>query len=124
VLSGGLSARHPAGYFGRLGAFHLGDRAATEDEAFTARGFTRVDLSLGYTHERFELELSLQNLFDVELREAQFANVSRLPNEESAASCPDGTRAVEDDDAFLGCEDIHFTPGAPIDVQVTATLFF
>jgi outer membrane receptor protein involved in Fe transport len=124
VLSGGLSARHPDGYFGRLGVFHLGERAATEDRFLRAQGFTRVDTTLGYRHERFELSLAVQNLLNTEWREAQFANASRLPLETSVASCPAGTRAVEDGGAFVGCEDLHFTPGAPINVQATATLFF
>jgi outer membrane receptor protein involved in Fe transport len=124
VLSGGLSARHPEGYFGRLGAFHLGDRAASEDEFFTAEGFTRLDATLGYRHAFFAVELSIQNLLDVDWREAQFANVSRLPQEAEASSCPPGTRAVQDGGAFLGCEDVHFTPGAPINAQLTASVFF
>jgi outer membrane receptor protein involved in Fe transport len=124
VLSGGLSARHPAGYFGRLGVFHLGDRPATEDEAFEADGFTRLDATLGYHHALFEVALSMQNLLDADWREAQFANVSRLPTETDPSSCPDGTRAVEEGGVFLGCEDVHFTPGAPFNAQLTATVFF
>jgi outer membrane receptor protein involved in Fe transport len=124
VLSGGLSARHPDGYFGRLGLFHLGDRAATEDEFFTAVGFTRLDATLGYRHPFFAVELSIQNLLDVDWREAQFANVSRLPQEMDASSCPEGTRAVEDGGAFLGCEDLHFTPGAPVNAHLTASVHF
>jgi outer membrane receptor protein involved in Fe transport len=124
IVSGGISARHPDGYFGRLGVFHLGDRAATEDRFFTAEGFTRLDATAGYRHPRFEVALSGQNLTNTSWREAQFANVSRLPNETSPASCPAGTRPVLDGTQFLGCEDVHFTPGAPINLQATATLFF
>jgi outer membrane receptor protein involved in Fe transport len=124
VLSGGLSARHPGGWFGRAGVFHLGDRPATEDGFLTAEGVTRLDATLGYRHPRFELTLSLQNLLNTEWREAQFANVSRLPNETSAATCPSGTRPAEANGVFLGCEDIHFTPGAPFNAQVSASFFF
>lgn len=124
LASAGVSVRHPDGYFGRVGVFHLGDRPATEDRFFTAEGFTRLDLTAGYRHPWFEVALSAQNLLNAKWREAQFANVSRLPNENSAESCPAGTRPAQDGGAFLGCEDLHFTPGAPINVQGTVTLFF
>jgi outer membrane receptor protein involved in Fe transport len=124
VASAGVSVRHPSGPFGRVGVFHLGDRPASEDRFFVADGFTRLDATLGYRHRRFELAFTGQNLTNTSWREAQFANVSRLPSETSAASCPAGTRAVEEGGSFVGCEDVHFTPGAPINVQGTATLFF
>jgi len=124
IVSGGVSVQHPSGFYGRIGLFHLADRPATEDEFLTAKGFTRIDLTAGYKHERFELSLSIQNLFDADVREAQFANVSRLPNENSASDCPAGTRPAEDGGTFAGCEDLHITPGAPINIQATAKLFF
>jgi len=124
VGSAGISVRHPAGPFGRVGVFHLGERPATEDRFFTAEGFTRLDATVGYHHRRFEISLTGQNLTNTEWREAQFANVSRLPSETSEASCPPGTRPAGQGAAFEGCEDVHFTPGAPINLQGTATVFF
>ncbi len=124
LLGAGLSARHPSGFYGRLGALHLGDRPATEDRFIRAQGFTRLDATLGYRHRRFEVSVALQNLTNTDWREAQFANVSRLPHEVSEASCPAGTRPASEDGAFLGCEDLHFTPGAPINGQVSLTAFF
>jgi outer membrane receptor protein involved in Fe transport len=123
-VSGGLSVRHPGGFFGRAGLVHVGDRPATEDRFLTAEGFTRFDATLGYRHRRFEISVSGQNLSNASWREAQFASVSRLPRETSSASCPAGTRAVEAEGTFSGCEDIHFTPGAPINVQGLLSLFF
>lgn len=124
TLSARLTALHPAGYFGRLGLFSLGDRPATEDQFLVAKGFTRVDLSAGYRHERFELALALENLLNTRWRESQFANVSRLRGETSAAVCPQRSRAVSEGGAFLGCEDVHFTPGTPLAVRASASLFF
>jgi outer membrane receptor protein involved in Fe transport len=124
IASGGVSVRHSAGYFARVGVFHLGDRPASEDRFFTADGFTRLDATAGYRHRWFELSVSGQNLMSTSWREAQFANVSRLPHETSPENCPAGTRPVVDGTAFLGCEDVHFTPGAPVNLQATATLFF
>ncbi len=124
MVSGGLSARHPKGFFGRLGVFYLGDRPATEDRFLTAQGFTKMDATLGYTHTRFEIKMVVQNVLNTPWREAQFANVSRLPHEKGPNSCPSGTRAVGEGDSFQGCEDVHFTPGTPVQVQASATLFF
>ncbi|WP_434380634.1 TonB-dependent receptor domain-containing protein [Melittangium boletus] len=124
ILSGGVSARHPSGVFGRLGVLHLGDRPATEDREFTAEGFTRVDATLGYRGSFYEVNVGIQNLLNTQWREAQFANVSRLPGETGPGSCPAGTRPAGDPGAFEGCEDIHFTPGAPFNAQATVSLFF
>jgi outer membrane receptor protein involved in Fe transport len=124
IVSGRITAAHPQGYFGRLAVFSLGDRPATEDEFLTAQGFTRLDLSLGYRHPRFELALSLENLLNTHWREAQFANVSRLQSETGPASCSGRTRAVEEGGQFMGCEDLHFTPGTPLAVRASASLLF
>lgn len=124
ILSGGMSARHPGGLYGRLGVLHLGDRPATEDRFLTARGFTRVDATLGYRGSFYEVNLSVQNLLDTGWREAQFANVSRLPSETGPESCPAGTRPSGEAGAFEGCEDLHFTPGAPFNAQASVSLFF
>lgn len=124
IVAGGVSARHPSGPYGRLGVLHLADRPATEDGFLTAQGFTRVDAAVGFHHKRFDLAVGVQNLLNTQWREAQFANVSRLPGETSAQSCPAGTRASEEGGSFNGCEDLHFTPGAPIHFEVTATVYF
>lgn len=125
MLSGGVSAVHPSGIFGRLGAVHIGDRPATEDGSLVAEGFTRVDASIGYRRRWYEVSLSVQNLLDTRWREAQFANVSRLREETGPESCPNGTRAQQSDaGAFEGCEDLQFTPGAPLNAQATVTLYF
>jgi outer membrane receptor protein involved in Fe transport len=124
AISGGITAVHPIGIFGRLGVLHLTDRPATEDGFITARGFTKADLTFGYRNDLFEVSLDLENLLDQDIREAQFATVSRLPNETSAASCSEGTRPVEDAGAFVGCEDLNFTPGPPLSARVAVSLFF
>jgi len=124
ILSGGVSARHPSGLYGRLGVLHLGDRPATEDRFLVAEGFTRVDATLGYRGSFYEVNVGVQNLLDTAWREAQFANVSRLPSELDAASCPAGTRPAGEEGAFEGCEDLHFTPGAPLNAQASVSFFF
>jgi outer membrane receptor protein involved in Fe transport len=124
LLTAKLTARHPLGPFGRLSVIDLGDRPATEDGALEASGFTRLDLSVGYAHPRFELALGLENLLNTKWRESQFANVSRLPDESGREACINGSRSAFEGGVFLGCEDVHFTPGTPLAVRASATMFF
>ncbi|MDW8363306.1 MAG: TonB-dependent receptor [Myxococcales bacterium] len=125
LLNGGLSARHPSGIYGRVGLFHMGARPATEDGFIEARGMTRLDAVAGYRGRGYEIALSGSNLLDADVYEAQFATVSRLRGEDGPEDCPAGTRAsVADDGTFEGCEDLSFTPGWPIDVRLTASVYF
>ena len=131
TATGGLSARHPNGIFGRLGMRVLSDRPLTEDGFLTAEGFTLLDLTLGYRTDRYELSLAVDNLTNTSWREAQFATTSRLASDPSisapppASACPAGTRAETGDGGnFAGCEDVHFTPGSPLNAMFTARMFF
>lgn len=126
VISGGLSAFDSrTGLSGRIGVFYIADRPATEDRFLTAEGFVRVDASFGWENERFGVKAQVLNLINTRWRQAQFATVGRLPGEDDPADCPAGTRPITDPDGtFVGCEDIHFTPGWPSFLQVMATVKF
>jgi TonB family protein len=125
LLSGGLTARDArTGLSGRLGVFHIAGRPATEDRFLTAEGFVRVDASFGWDNERFGIQAQVLNLINTRWRQAQFATTGRLPGEDGPDDCPSGTRPIEEDGTFVGCEDIHFTPGWPIHFQVLATVKF
>jgi outer membrane receptor protein involved in Fe transport len=110
VGQAGLSALHPSGFRGRLGARWLGDRPATPDGSLTAQGYFVVDLTLAYRWRSLEAALAIQNLFNAEYREAQFATTSivRIPPYNET----------------VPVNDIHFTPGNPLGVYGTLTLFF
>src|SRR5947209_1950788 len=88
--------RLPWGFAASLGMRHLGDRFADEDRHQTARGSTLFDVTGRYRWKAFEAFATIENLTNVEWREAQFFFASRLPGE------PAG-----------GVPDIHFTPGNP-----------
>ncbi|HSN83792.1 MAG TPA: TonB-dependent receptor [Polyangiales bacterium] len=126
LVSGGLTARDArTGLSGRLGVFYIADRPATEDRFLTAEGFVRVDASFGWENRRFGVQAQVLNLLNTKWRQAQFATTGRLPGEDGPADCPSGTRPVTDPDGtFVGCEDLHFTPGWPIHFQVMATVKF
>ncbi len=131
TLTGGLSAQHPGGVYGRLGLRSLSDRPLTEDGFLTAEGFTLLDMTVGYRSGSYEVTLAIDNLLDAAWREAQFATTSRLASEADTASpppadaCPAGTRTETGDGGnFVGCEDVHFTPGTPLNAMLTAKVFF
>ncbi len=106
TVSGGVEAEHPTGFFGSARTQAISHRPANEDGSIVARGFTLVDLQLGYQTRRFRLALDVKNALNVEWNQAQFANESRLPGESEPV------------------EDLHFTPGHPRTFGAMATLYF
>ena len=90
-----LRFKHPSGWFGSLQSRYLADRPANEDNSIVALGYTVADLNLGYAWKRLSVSVEVQNVFDVEWNETQFATESRLFDEAEPI------------------EEIHFTPGTP-----------
>ncbi len=84
----------------------LADRPANEDYSITAPGYEVVDVTAGYTWKTLTLDLIVDNLFDVEWNETQFATESRLRNEPAPV------------------EEIHFTPGVPSLVRARVSWVF
>ncbi|WP_378184065.1 TonB-dependent receptor [Aquimarina sp. SS2-1] len=95
TAAGGISIENFRNFSGGIRYRYLGDRAATENNSIVAEGYTVVDMSLNYRWKQFDFLVSIENLFDTEWNETQFATESRLANE---------TQSVEE---------IHFTPGTP-----------
>ncbi|HUF34856.1 MAG TPA: TonB-dependent receptor [Gemmatimonadales bacterium] len=87
-MSGGLRYRH------------IGSRPANEDGSVQARRSTVVELFGRWSLSRLGLLLAVDNLFDVEWNEAQFATTSRLRDEASPRT------------------ELHFTPGPGRSLQV------
>ncbi|PHI20711.1 TonB-dependent receptor [Lewinellaceae bacterium SD302] len=94
TASGGLNLVRP-NYRASLRVRHLGDRPANEDDSINAPGYTIFDLNGSYDLKRLTLGFAIENLFDVEWNETQFATESRLRFEDEPV------------------EEIHFTPGVP-----------
>jgi outer membrane receptor protein involved in Fe transport len=92
---GGFHVISPSGVFGGLRVRHLDDRPANEDNSIIATGYTVVDANIGYTWKKLEFNLQVQNLFNTEWNETQFATESRLKHEPAPV------------------EEIHYTPGTP-----------
>ena len=103
---GGVHCISPTGLFGGLRVRHLDDRPANESKSIIAKGYTVVDANLGYTWKKLEFGIQIQNLFNTEWNETQFATASRLKNETAPV------------------EEIHFTPGTPFFLKGSVSYTF
>lgn len=99
TLVSGLNFIFKSGLYGSINARHLADRPANEDNSIVAKGYTVTDLNAGYKWEKISLGIQIQNLFDVQWNETQFATESRLQSESQPV------------------EEIHFTPGTPFFIK-------
>lgn len=104
--AGGLAVRHPSGITGGLRYRYIDDRPANEDNSIVAEGYTVVDANLGYQSGPWQVAVIVENLFDVNWNETQFATESRLRNEAQPV------------------EEIHFTPGIPFFLKARVGLRF
>ena len=113
TATGGLTVRRPDGYEGGLRFRHVGDRPAVADGSLTAQGHTLVDFTAARRWELFRVEVTAENLFDAEWKEAQFATESLLADEIEAAMGGD-----------IPPPEIHFTPGNPFNVRLGISYSF
>lgn len=99
TLAGGLSVSNYNGFSGGLRFRYLDDRPANEDNNIVAEGYFVTDFNINYEINDITIGLSINNLFDVDWNETQFATESRLQNEAQSV------------------EEIHFTPGTPFFIK-------
>ncbi|MFK7983224.1 MAG: TonB-dependent receptor, partial [Saprospiraceae bacterium] len=95
TMTGGLSVQLDNGFSGGLSYRFIKDRPATEDNSIIAEGYFITDLNLNYQFKKVTFGLAVENLFNQDWNEAQFATESRLFEEANAV------------------EELHFTPGSP-----------
>ena len=95
TTTGGLTYSGKNGLSGSLRYRYMGNRPANEDNSVVAKGYLVTDAVVNYTRTKYEVALSIQNLFNVKWKETQFDTESRLFNEPNPVS------------------EIHFTPGIP-----------
>ena len=91
-----LTARFPFGLSSSVETRYLGNRWADDFRQQTARGYTLLSSTTRYRYKDFEAFLSMENLTNVDWRDAQFYFTSRLPGEPAQ-----------------GVNDIHYSPGSP-----------
>lgn len=99
TLSSGINYRHKIGIYAGMYLRYMKDRPANEDNSIVAEGYAVVDMNLGYQWKNFDFGVQIQNLFNTEWNEAQFATESRLFNEVESV------------------EELHFTPGTPFFIK-------
>ncbi|GAK78065.1 outer membrane receptor proteins [Nonlabens ulvanivorans] len=98
--TGGLSLKNYNGWNASLRYRYIADRAANEDNSIIAEGYFVNELNLNYDFsKRLNVGFTIENLFDVEWNETQFATETRLLNETASV------------------EEIHFTPGTPFFIK-------
>ncbi len=104
--TGGLFYKKQTGFNGGIKYRYIKSRPANEDNSIIAKGYFLVDASLNYAQKKYEVGVSVENLFNVKWNEAQFATESRLMNEPNAVT------------------ELNFTPGTPLFAKVKLAVFF
>ncbi len=93
--TGGFTIDTQNGFSGGINYRYVDARPANEDNSIVAEGYFVSDANLNYNIKNWTFGLIVENLFDTEWNETQFATESRLFNEANSV------------------EEIHFTPGTP-----------
>ena len=93
--TGGFTIDTQKGFSGGINYRYVDARPANEDNSIVADGYFVSDANLNYNIKNWTFGLIVENLFDTEWNETQFATESRLFNEANSV------------------EEIHFTPGTP-----------
>ena len=102
MSSGGVTVHDPRGFLS-VRARGIGDRPGNDDGSLTAEGYVVADLVAGKKLGKgLDLNLTINNVFDTDWREAQFAEESRVSPTASVM------------------EQMHYTPGVPLTATLTA----
>lgn len=104
---GGITVKDLGKFSGSLNYRYVDDRPANEDDSIVAEGYLVTDLNLNYNFAKnWSFGLIVENLFDVEWNETQFATETRLFNETDPV------------------EEITFTPGTPFFARAVLSVRF
>lgn len=103
---GGLTVKTNNHWSGSIRYRHLGDRPANEDNSVVAEGYTVFDALVNYRIHQYEFGITIDNVFDVRWREAQFDTESRLKDEVYPVS------------------EIHYTAGTPFNFRARVAYHF
>ncbi|WP_421810773.1 TonB-dependent receptor [Flagellimonas sp.] len=106
TVVGGFTAGTDQGFSGGLNYRYVDDRPANEDNSIVADGYFVTDATLNYGLNNWTFSVIVENLFDTQWNETQFATESRLFSEPSPV------------------EEIHFTPGMPFYLRGKVSLTF
>ena len=104
--TGGITYKNKNGFNGGLRYRYLSDRPAIEDYSLTATGYFITDAVLNYTKPHYEIGLRVNNVFNTQWKETQFATETRLQNEANSVT------------------EIAFTPGTKFLALLSVSYFF
>ncbi|MEL4308607.1 TonB-dependent receptor [Joostella sp. CR20] len=104
--AGGILVENLGNFSGALTYRYIDDRPANEDNSIVAEGYFVTDFNISYNWKNWTYGIIIENLFDTEWNETQFATESRLFDEPEPV------------------EEIHFTPGTPFYIRGKVTVSF
>ena len=104
--TGGLSFKTDFGLTGGIHYRYMKSRPANEDYSIVAKGYFITDFIVNYSRHKVSVGFSIDNLFNTDWNETQFATLTRLKNEVNPV------------------EEIHFIPGTPFFLKGKITYRF
>ena len=104
-MSGAITAQYPNGWFGSLRARYFDEYPLIEHGSVESEGSTMLNLSLGWSNDRWRVQADVLNLLDSDDHDVDYFYESRLPGE------PAG-----------GVEDIHYHVFEPRQVRMAVTV--
>lgn len=104
--AGGIIIDNLGRFSGGINYRYIDDRPANEDDSIVAEGYFVTDCNVNYQWKNWTYSIIIENLFNTEWNETQFATESRLYNEPEPV------------------DEIHFTPGTPFYIRGKIALTF
>jgi outer membrane receptor protein involved in Fe transport len=104
--TGGLDFKFKNGINGGLSYRYLHSRPGNNTGTLTADGYYVTDLKINYTQKRYEIGLTIENLFNTKWNEFEAEEVSQLKGETAPV------------------DQMSFTPGTPFAARLRVAVFF
>jgi outer membrane cobalamin receptor len=104
--TGGLDFKLDNGINGGLSYRYMHSRPGNNTNTLVADGYYVTDLKLNYTQKRYEVGVSIENLFNTKWNEFEAEEVSQLKGESAPV------------------DQMSFTPGTPFFAKLRVALFF
>lgn len=104
--TGGLYYKFKNGINGGISYRYLHDRPANSDYSLIAKGYFLTDLTANYTKPKYEIGISIENLFNTVWYESQVEYISRLKYESAPV------------------DEVSYTAGVPFFAKVKMAIFF
>jgi outer membrane cobalamin receptor len=104
--TGGLDFKFDNGINGGLSYRYMHSRPGNNTNTLRADGYYVADLKLNYTKKRYEVGLTIENLFNTKWNEFEAEEVSRLRGESAPV------------------DQMSFTPGTPFFAKLRVAVFF